>query len=59
MKRKRKDDALRKAPEGRRPAAPREKNCCPLPTAELAGKDRSETKAAGKWRGRFPGTSGE
>ena len=25
LKRKRKDDALRKAPEGRRPAAPREK----------------------------------
>src|SRR5262249_48720977 len=35
------------------------KKSCPLPTAGLAGEYRSETKAAGKRKGRFPGTSGE
>jgi hypothetical protein len=42
MKRKRKDDALRKPPEGASPRRSSQKKCCPLPTTGLAGKDKSE-----------------
>src|SRR5262249_50279454 len=39
---------------GRRPAAHRKKNCCPLPTAGLAGEYRTETKSRREMKRSFP-----